>query len=381
MPLVQLTDISIRALRPPSKGQRLYRDKTIRGFGIRVSQGGSKSFVVVYGSNRQFTTIGRYPTLSLKEARTEAKRLLAERTLGKMRPISIRFEDARNQFIDACMAKNKPRTVYDYKRLLNRHFRFGKVMLGDITQYELMRRIGKLAKTPSEQNHAFVTAKVFFGWAKRNNYIEANPLADLSRPSRTHARERVLTPSELAKVYNASLDYPYPFGPIVSILVLTGLRRGEAASLKWNWIDTNECLITIPGTETKNKRAHSFPYGEQVAGIIEELPEMNEYLFPASRSHVRGNPTSCFNGWTKAKPAFDATLEDVAPYTLHDLRRTFDSTIASLGVPLHVSDKLLNHVSGAVSGVRATYNRYSYLPEMREAIASYERHLETLCNS
>lgn len=379
MPLLQLTDISIRALKPPAKGQCLYRDKTIRGFGVRVSQGGTKSFVVVHGSNRQFSTIGRYPMLSLKDARTEARRLLAEKTLGRTRPVSIQFEDARDRFIGACKAKNKLRTVYDYERIINRHFKFGRTVLRDITQHELMRRVYKLSDTPSEQNHAFVTAKIFFQWAKKNNYVELNPLADLSLPARTHARERVLTPRELSKVYRASLAYPYPFGPIVSLLILTGLRRGEASSLKWEWIDANERIITIPNTNTKNKRTHSFPYGDKVADIVTHLPKTSEYLFPASRSHVRGKPTLHFNGWTKAKPAFDATLEDVAPYTLHDLRRTFDSTMASLGVALHVSDKLLNHISGAVSGVRATYNRYSYLPEMCEAIVSYERHLDTLC--
>ena len=72
MPVLQLTDVSVRALKPPTKGQRLYRDKTLRGFGVRVSQGGTKTFVVVYGFNRQFTTIGRYPTVSLKDARIEA---------------------------------------------------------------------------------------------------------------------------------------------------------------------------------------------------------------------------------------------------------------------------------------------------------------------
>ena len=337
--------------------------------------------MIVHGANRQFTTIGKYGVLSLQEARKEARRLLAELTLGKTRPVTMSFEEARDRFLEACRAKNKPRTVYDYERLLNRHFKFGRTMLGEVTQHELMRRIGKLSRTPSEQNHAFVTAKVFLSWCKKHNYIEANPLADLSKPATTHARERVLTQREHAEVYTKSLVSPYPFGPIVSILVLTGLRRGEAASLKWEWIDTGERIITIPNTGTKNKRAHSFPYGEKAAGIFEALPHTGDYLFPASRTHVRGKPTAHFNGWTKAKPQFDATLEDVAPYTLHDLRRTFDSTLASLGVPLHVSDKLLNHISGAVSGVRATYNRYSYLAEMREATTAFERHLDTLCNS
>lgn len=380
MPVIPLTDISIRALQPPAKGQRLYRDQSIRGFGVRVSQGGTKTFVVVHGANCQYTTIGRYGVLSLKEARAEAKRVLAEVTLGKTRPVSVTYDEAKDRFLEACKTKNKPRTVYDYTRILNRHFKFRKTMVGSVTQHELMRRINKLSDTPSEQNHAFVTAKIFFAWCKKHNYIEVNPLADLSLPAKTHARERVLTPQEHAEVFSKSLVYPYPFGPIVSLLVLLGLRRGEAGSLKWEWIDPDERIIAIPSTDTKNKRTHSFPYGEKAAAILEALPQTGEYLFPASRSHVRGKPTTHFNGWTKAKPEFDATLEEVGHYRLHDLRRTFDSTLASLGVPLHVSDKLLNHV-GVISGVRATYNRYSYMPEMREAVAAFDEHLDTICNS
>lgn len=373
MPVAQLTGISIRALRPPERGQRLYRDKAIRGFGVRVSQGGTKTFVVVHGANRQFTTLGRYPVLSLAAARSEAKRLLAEQTLGKTRRVPVRFEEARDRFLDACKAKNKPRTVYDYTRILNRHFKFSRTMLSDISQHEIMRRIYKLSGTPSEQNHAFVTAKVFFSWCKKNNYIDANPLADLSKPAKTRARDHVLTPKELATVYQAGLAYPYPFGPIVSLLVLTGMRRSEVAALEWEFLDVDEQIITIP--DAKNNRTHVLPYGEKVAHIVSGVPKTSEYLFPATRSHVRGKPTSYFNGWTKAKPHFDTTLDDVAPWRLHDLRRTFDSTMASL----HVSDKLLNHISGAVSGVRATYNRYSYLNEMRDAISRYEKHLDTLC--
>lgn len=377
MPVTQLTDITVRALKAPEKGQRLYRDKSIRGFGIRVSQGGTKTFVVVHGANRQFTTIGRYPILSLSDARTEAKRLLAEKTLGKVRPVSVRFEEARDRFLEASRAKNKEKTVYEYERILNRHFKFGRTMLADISQHEIMRRIYKLADTPSEQNASFVAAKVFFSWCKKNHYIEANPLADLSKPAKTKSRAHVLTPKELATVYQASLVYPYPFGSIVSLLVLTGLRRNEAAALKWEFFDTDERIITIP--DTKNNRAHVFPYGDKVEQIVDTIPETSEYLFPATRSHIRGKPTTHFNGWSKAKAQFDATLNDVADYRLHDCRRTFDSTMASLSVPLHVSDKLLNHITGAVSGIRATYNRYSYLDEMRDAISKYEEHLDTLC--
>jgi integrase len=202
----------------------------------------------------------------------------------------------------------------------------------------------------------------------------------MSLPAATYSRERVLTGEELAAVYTAARDYPYPFGPIVALLVLTGQRRGEVAALRWEWIDTDQRMITVPSSITKNKRAHRFPYGDSVAAVLANLPELNEYVFPSSRGHVRHQPTTVFNGWSNAKVAFDQRLEHVAPYTLPDLRRTFSSNLAALGTPIHVTEKLLNHVSGTLGGVAAIYNRHTYIDEMREAINAYEKHLNSLCS-
>ncbi|MGO9024119.1 MAG: hypothetical protein ACLQIQ_07440, partial [Beijerinckiaceae bacterium] len=64
--------------------------------------------------------------------------------------------------------------------------------------------------------------------------------------------------------------------------------------------------IALPSLITKNKRTHTFPYGSMVATILERIPRTSEYVFPASRSNVRGKPTTSFNGWPKCKEAFDA---------------------------------------------------------------------------
>lgn len=375
MPKATLTDLTIRGLAPPATGQLTYWDKTLAGFGLRVSQGGTKSFVVMYGASRQLATIGRYPVIKLADARAEAKRILAQHTLGKHRVKNITFDEAKQMFLAASAAKNKPRTTSDYRRLLDRHFRLGRTMMGDIPQHDIMRRVNKLSDRPAEQNHAFAVVKIFFRWAKRNHYIESNPLADLPMPAAKRSRDRVLSSQELAEVYGKALAYTYPFGPIVALLLLTGQRRGEIGALEWSWIDRPNRIITLPSSLTKNKREHTFPYGAMVDEILDGLPETEDFLFPASRVHVRGKPTGSYNGWAKTKPKFDATLEGVAHYTLHDLRRTFSSTLAALGTPIHVTEKLLNHVSGTVSGVAAVYNRHSYLEEMREAVTAYEQHL------
>lgn len=380
MPIQTLTDVSIRALAPPAKGQVTYWDRNLSGFGVRVSRGGTKTFVILTGAERKWTTIGRYPTLKLKEARAEAKRLLAENTLGKARPAHISYDKAKQLFLEASAQKNKPRTTAEYERVLNRHFQLGKARLADLKRRDIMRRVDRLKDTPAEQNYTFVTARTFFRWAVRNGYLDANPIEGLSPPAKLVPRDRVLSNTELAAVYKASRAYPYPYGPIVSLLLLTGQRRGEIAALRWEWIDRDARTITLPASLTKNKHEHTFPYGEKVAKVVGEVPEIGDYLFPARCEQVRGKPTTTFNGWGRIKPLFDARLEDVAPYRLHDLRRSFSSHLASLGTPIHVTEKLLNHISGEVSGIRAVYNRYSYMPECKEAVAAFERHLDTICN-
>ncbi|HUE45424.1 MAG TPA: tyrosine-type recombinase/integrase, partial [Aestuariivirgaceae bacterium] len=174
---------------------------------------------------------------------------------------------------------------------------------------------------------------------------------------------------------------PYPFGPIVQLLVLTGQRRSEIAALRREWVNNDERRITFPGTITKNRRTHVIPYGDNVHRILSDLPNVGDDYFPAARTHVRGKPTTVFNGWSKAKAEFSKTLDNVAPWTLHDLRRTLSSTLAALGTPIHVTEKLLNHTSGTVSGVAAIYNRYNYMPEMHTAVAAFEGCLNGMLKS
>jgi integrase len=84
-----------------------------------------------------------------------------------------------------------------------------------------------------------------------------------------------------------------------------------------------------------------------------------------------------FSGWSKSKAALDK-LSGVSGWTLHDLRRTFATNLAALGTPIHVTERLLNHVSGTQSGIVAVYQRHSYMPEMTKAVEASERHLRAL---
>lgn len=343
------------------------------GFGVRVSQGGTKTFIIIHGANRQRESIGRYPVISLKEARNKAKEVQAQITLGRHNQTASTFQDARQAFLDDAATRNKANTVRYYTSRLDRHFKFGRKRLDEITRADVTAKLAKLAKTPGEQNHAFVTIRSFFNWAVREQHIAISPINGMRAVGKRNAREHFLSDQEIAEVFTKAKVHPFPFGPIVQLLLLTGQRRNEIGSLRWEWVDQKERLITLPNDVTKNKRTHVFPYGDLSAAVFEGLPRINEFVFPARTEEAKH-----FNGWGKCKARLDKDLENVSPFVLHDLRRTFSSTMAKLSTPIHVTEKLLNHVTGTVSGVAAVYNRYTYMDEMRTAIAAYDDYLAKL---
>jgi integrase len=118
---------------------------------------------------------------------------------------------------------------------------------------------------------------------------------------------------------------------------------------------------------------HTFPYGDAAAAILETLPKAG-LLFPG-----RDKDTP-FNGFSKSTDAFRKAC-DIDHWTLHDLRRTFGTGLARMGVSPVTVEALLNHVTGTLSPIARVYNRHSYLPEARQAVALWEKHIAGLTAS
>ena len=171
----QLGDLFVRSLTPPVKGQRYYFDDKLKGFCCRISQGGTKTFGVIFGQDRRLVTIGRYPLISLADAREEAKRILAEHTLGRIRPQSITYASAVDLFLKDKAHARRPATVNSYRNKLAR-LKF-RGQLSEITHAEAARLLDKI-KAPSERSHVLVAAKVFFNWCLDRRYISDNPFED-----------------------------------------------------------------------------------------------------------------------------------------------------------------------------------------------------------
>jgi len=381
MPTVLLTDIRVRQLKP-SDVQVTYWDTQLRGFGVRVGRQ-RKTWLVMRGKKRTRVTLGHYPQLGLSEARKKAMAAFGETptTIANR----MNFETALEKFVTQhCVPNYRPRSRYQVERTLRRYFLplFAKTALHKIADRDIGDVLEKMSKTPSEANHAFAHVRTFFRWCARppRRYVQHSPCEGMEMPYRTTARKRVLTDVELVAVWRAADVVGYPFGTILKLLILTGQRWGEIASLRWEYINTKERTIRLP--ETKNGRTHTFPYGASAAAIIASIPRRNStmLLFPGRKDELP------WNGSGKSKWLMKKACP-IADWTIHDLRRTASTNWAALGAPPHVVERLLNHTfgslqaHGALSAVAEVYNRYQYLPEMRQAIHAWEKRLTSILRS
>jgi integrase len=365
---MRFTDQTVRTL-PVGK----YFDDSTPAFGIRVGKN-RRTWIVMRGKQRQLIRVGHYPAMGLAEARTKGRQLLASTQLTHDR---VSFEGAYELFKKTHLPRLKERTQADYKRLLERYYAptLNKRRLDAITSHMVNAITDELVCTPSEQSHAIAVGKTFFKWCVRRHYLNRSPLEGATLPKQ-QSRDRVLTDDELVAVWRAAGRMEGHFGTIVRLLILTGMRRSECAAIHTSWIQNN--TLTIPKEVTKNGREHSFPVGSLTSSIrlcsITSTSSQN-YLFPA-----RLNSTPTFSGFSQSKKNLDKLL-NIAPWTLHDLRRTFATNLARLGVAPHIIERLINHVTGTISGVSAIYNRANYFPEMRDAVDKYDTWFRQLCSA
>ena len=236
----------------------------------------------------------------------------------------------------------------------------------------IRKKLDGLAETPGEQGHAQAALSIFFRYCHRAHCIDADPM-DRMQLTKQPSRERVLSIEELKAVWHAT-DF-YPFGTIVRLCILLGQRRSEIGHLRWEWIDQEQKLIHLPSNITKNRKAHTFPYGELTAEALATIPKQGSLLFPARRN-PKENPDLIFGAWGKDKAELD-TKAGVKGWVLHDLRRGLSTAWASItpAIPLTVTEKYINHISGSTAGVAGIYNRHTYLSEMRAAVVTYEQWL------
>jgi integrase len=228
-----------------------------------------------------------------------------------------------------------------------------------------------------------------FGWLHRHRKIEHNPCAGLHRPPAPAARDRVLTSDEVRWFWAATetvdapkiTGAPKPFKPLLRLLLLTGARLNEVAGMKRDELHADGTW-RLPGERTKNKKAHLVPLSALARELIASMPDNGDLIFTT-------NGESPVSGWNRMKRRLDATMlalakqekgnrATIAPFRLHDLRRTAVTGMAELGVPVNVVELVVNHVSGTRGGIAGIYNRSEMLPERKAALERWAAHVEGL---
>jgi integrase len=357
---MHLTDMAIASLKPPRSGQKTYFDDGLKGFGIRLSYGGTKTFVLMQGSARQLTTLGRYnpPHFTLAKARSKARALIGAHQSEQRAP-QITVQDALDRFMEHYAAKNKKSTVEETERLLRRYLAFnGK--LADIKRSQLVQKLDAI-EALSERRHFFTAAHTFFRWCRR--YDLPNLLEGVEKPPKNPSRARLLTNEEMAVVWEKTHRLGV-YGLICRVLIVSGQRLTQIAHLHSSYLDRGKKLIAWP-PELMKGREFILPYGDL---LHSQLPQGDGLLF----TNEEGAP---FNSWSDPhKELLD--LCRIPHFTRHDFRRFYSSTHSAIGTPPHIRELLLDHAIG--SEVSRIYDRYTYMAEKCAAQLAYEEYVVTV---
>jgi integrase len=192
-------------------------------------------------------------------------------------------------------------------------------------------------------------------------------------------RHRVLNDDEIGHVWAACDLVGPPFGGFVQLLLLTACRRGELAGLRWSEIDPDRQLLTVPAQRYKTNRELAVPLSRLAQQVLAGVPRGagGDYVFSLSCGR---RPLVSI---ARLKEAFEAQLANhcraqgvpAFEFTLHDLRRTVRTGLSELKVPPHVAEAVLGHV---ITGVQRHYDRWSYLPEKRQALDAWAAKVERL---
>jgi integrase len=201
----------------------------------------------------------------------------------------------------------------------------------------------------------------FFNWCIGRGIIDANPLLNAEKPGSEVSRDRVLDEVELVAVWRAASEIAAPYRDAVRLLILTGARRAEISSLRWDEI--RDGAISLEGARTKNGKPHIIPLSAPARAVLGGLERKGEFVFTITGAVPIVN-------WGRAKKALDE-ISGITDWRIHDIRRTVATGLQKLGTPLTVTEAVLGHVSGSRGGIVGVYQRHDYVAEKASALESW----------
>jgi integrase len=370
-----LTKLIVERANVPTTGQVFIRDDQVRGFALRITSGGVKSFVFegrVRGRVRRIT-LGQWPTMTVGQARDAVMKIRAAVADGRD-PADDR-QDARHEptfgdLIDSYLADAAARERRSLGRMHERIDKYLKPwrnrQAGDITPGDvalLHQTIGKERGQVIANRAALLLTRAIFNHAIKLKKFKGDNPAEGIEPFKEQERDRFLTPAELERVNDELAKEPHPYWrAYFSATLMLGTRKNELLSAKWADIDLDARTLRLP--KTKNGKAHLLPVPDAVLNMLKELPSFagrdkgEGWIFPSNLAGA-GHLADPSKAWQRIRER--AGCQDV---TIHDLRRSLGSWLASEGHSLLLIGRALGHKSSASTQI---YARLALAP-LRDAL-------------
>lgn len=361
----KLTKTLVESLPYPDSGQMFYRDSELKGFGVRIGTG-SKVYIAegkIDGKTVR-VTIGHHGVFTAEQARQEARNILGMIARGINPNDVAKVKKAKSvtlsEVFDAyrkARSSLKPRTLYDYERIIKSYLAdWQNKPLVDISKDMIERKHREIGKrSPAQANLTMRFVRALFNFAlgqyedsDGNPIIPDNPIKRLSQTRswyRVERRHTVIKAHELSEwfkaVNNLVNDHTGRNREMIRdyllLVLFTGLRREEAASLRWKNVDLKAKTLTIP--DPKNRQPHALPLSDFLYELLtrrhQEVGNGSLFVFPGDG--VKGYLN------TPEKQMQRVTQESGIAFTLHDLRRTFITVAESLDISAYALKRLMNH--------------------------------------
>jgi integrase len=375
---ITTSTIGRKELAPPAgRTEAIHFDDEIPGFGLRIREAGSRSFIFQYklGQKHRRMALGVATLETVARARKTAGELHARVKLGQdpasdkveaRRQASETFGPSAQEFLDTLRDRYRPKSFCEIRRHLLVHAKaLHHLPVARITLREIADLVSSVTKQRGDVtgNRARSSLSALFSWLIQNGRVPANPVVNAPK-NPEKSRVRVLSPAELRLIWNQLNGNQY--GAIVRLLMLTGQRANEIAGLRWS--EFSDGQIVLPSERTKNKRAHTLPLSAAAAEIIEQQPRRD------GRDLIFGDGDGPFSGWSRCRERLDERItkanggKPLPDWTIHDLRRSAATHMAEIGVLPHIIEAVLNHVSGHKGGIAGIYNRAAYEKDKRDAL-------------
>ncbi|WP_235513486.1 MULTISPECIES: tyrosine-type recombinase/integrase [unclassified Sphingomonas] len=391
-----MTKRSVDALRPGPARTFLW-DDDLKGFGVKLTPAGALSYVLQYRMGGREAKTQRYSIgahgspWTPATARTEAERLLTLVARGidpseadrKRRDdaVNFAFSAYADRFHAACKGDGWRALV---GRCLRLHVKpvLASKALPAITKADIVAVFDAMpADQQANRRNTFAVLRRLFRWAISRGDLERSPMEGMETPPAVKARDRWLSDDELVRVWNAAPACHRCFGSIVRLLIATGQRREEVTGMAWIELDRAKAMWRIPGERTKNGEPHHVPLSRLAIETIDTIAKADKW--PRKGLVFTTTSGGPFTAHSRGKRKIDALLqadggEPIAEWRLHDLRRTLATGFQRLGVRFEVTEAVLNHLSGARSGVAGVYQRHEWADEKRAALDAWTSHIERI---